>query len=373
MTKLLQKNSTISSTPDFLTWFIGFTEGDGCFYTLKTEKGKVSPAFSIKQAEHSVLHWIKSQLGFGHVNRENHLYVYRVSRIQEIETLIHIFNGNLILKKNQQKFLNWLNAYNHTTGNAVSPITCWNPPQIKRKDLKGKTRPRLSVNEIEALRETSPIWNNAWLAGFIDAEGSFLASPQKIKNVVYERFVFSLDQKNQPEILHHIRCLFGDGSSLSESVCEDSNQLHWKFMTSKITNSQFVILYLDRYPLHSKKQNVYRVWKQLLEVVSQNEKKKGQLFDSKTTKKIESLRAQIKKLNKTTTKPTKKTFRRSISIWVTFNDSFRVYFSKTALCYELKIAMKTLNKYLKTGEIYYKEKNEYRFKYTPCTKIFMQN
>lgn len=99
--QLLEKNSTFSK--DFLTWFIGFTEGDGSFYTEKTEK-KVSPGFSLKQAEHSVLHRIKSQLGFGHITRENHFYVYRVYRIQEIETLIGLFNGNLILKKNQQKF-----------------------------------------------------------------------------------------------------------------------------------------------------------------------------------------------------------------------------------------------------------------------------
>jgi hypothetical protein len=76
----------------WLTWFIGFAEGDGA---ILTHKGR--PTFVLTQKEGAILHHIQSVLGFGTVRQSGNYYRYFVEDLQGVILLCVIFNSNLVL------------------------------------------------------------------------------------------------------------------------------------------------------------------------------------------------------------------------------------------------------------------------------------
>jgi len=83
---------------EWLTWFIGFSEGDGA---ILTTKGKAR--FVLTQKEDTILHHIQEVLEFGTVKQFNGYSRYIVSDTQSILLLLHIFNGNLVLSHRQKQ------------------------------------------------------------------------------------------------------------------------------------------------------------------------------------------------------------------------------------------------------------------------------
>ena len=128
----------------FLEWFIGFSEGDGSFI-VSNERNY----FIINQKDLKILYKIKKNLGFGQVSKytqNNNSYGrYVVQDKKNCERLAHIFNGNLVLEKTNIRFQFWLKTLN------IQPLN-------KKGTLK---------------------LDNAWLSGFIDAEGCFSAKLRK--------------------------------------------------------------------------------------------------------------------------------------------------------------------------------------------------
>lgn len=204
----------------FLEWFIGFTEGDGSFIIyLKKTKTRKKMCFTINQDDSQLLFKIKKQLGFGQVTtykQNNKLYYrYSVSDIKNITRLIHLFNGNLILEKVQNRFSKWLTCYNNLYPN----------------------------NYIEP-KLFSPILslNSAWLSGFIDAEGCFYASLTEQNNLKLKyrlRLKFYITQKNEYELLKAIMKMF---------YFKYEEYLISKPLLSKVKTKKKLTLYnLDRY------------------------------------------------------------------------------------------------------------------------------
>ena len=135
-----KKNTDIS----FLEWFIGFTEGDGSF-------GQTKLSFTINQKDPKLLFRIKKTLGFGSVLELSQPGIWRYSVTGQTNSLrlYYLFNDNLVLEKTRTRFVNWAK--------------------------------QLNVLD-EVLLEQNPITltlENAWLAGFIDAEGCFYARIRK--------------------------------------------------------------------------------------------------------------------------------------------------------------------------------------------------
>lgn len=83
--------------PNWLTWFIGFTEGDGGLHTFNNNK---SCLFGLTQKEEPILQEIQSVLGFGRVyfDTSANAYRYRVSTKSDILKLAILFNGKLATK-----------------------------------------------------------------------------------------------------------------------------------------------------------------------------------------------------------------------------------------------------------------------------------
>jgi hypothetical protein len=239
--------------PVFLDWFIGFSEGDGCFFHLK-----YSHFFIISQKDPQVLYKIRKHLGFGSIKQytdsklNNTYFRYTVSGLDNIERLIHIFNGKLLLSKTQLRFSDWVSAYN------------LRPTIISQQRTISLVPPFRSVS-----------FSNAWLSGFIDAEGCFSIVHSVSKDSYCFRFI--LDQKSESSFLHSLVLLFGSGRVDSRNECSDIHrfvlELNRKINLKKSCSfpktdsfSAFLQLYqyLEKFPLFSSKHLVFlrflKVW-----------------------------------------------------------------------------------------------------------------
>ena len=144
----------------WLTWLIGFSEGDGSF--LVTNRG--DQMFVITQSIYDVaiLHNIMNTLGFGRVITQNKIQKTARFIVQDQvgnSLLVSLFNGNLVLPTRQARFLLFLEAYN---------LLIMKPR--KRKAI----RPLIIVDKLS--RTVLPTLKDAWIAGFTDSEGCFHVS-----------------------------------------------------------------------------------------------------------------------------------------------------------------------------------------------------
>lgn len=188
-------NKTIISN-DWLTWFIGFSEGDGAIITTKNKA-----RFVLTQKEGEILHHIQEVLGFGIVKQFEGYSRYIVTDIDSILLLLYIFNGNLVLPHRLKQLEKWRNTL------ALNLIENKNLPTINPILIK-------------------PTLKDAWLSGFTDAEGCFNVAIKPRPNTITGYRVsmrFFLDQKNAESTLLHIKDLFGFGQV---NIRKDTNGVY---------------------------------------------------------------------------------------------------------------------------------------------------
>lgn len=137
----------------FGAYLAGLWEGDGSIWIPKTTyapSGKLyTPHFYIifHDKDYPLVLALQKLIGGTIRNKsENHAYVLTVSSINGLQNVIYLMNGYLRTPKVHQfnKLIQWINTNYFST----EPIVC---------------------NDVD----TSPIISNAWLSGFIDADGSF--------------------------------------------------------------------------------------------------------------------------------------------------------------------------------------------------------
>jgi len=206
-------------------WFTGFAEGDGSWQVDNTGR----PIFIINRQNPQVLYKIKKLIGYGQINgpyknkNGSSYYRYRVGSREGHMKLIQIFNGNLVLKKTQDRFEKYLNAFN-TYFESVNGIAFKDKRHI-------------------------PTLNDSWLSGFIDADGSFSGTIRKnIQNDSFEvavRATFS--QKDSHDTMYYLRDLLGGTSSDYKST----NIV--RVFIANIKSKNKLIGYLAKFPLHSDK------------------------------------------------------------------------------------------------------------------------
>jgi LAGLIDADG endonuclease len=234
--------------PNWLTWFIGFTEGDGGLHCYKYSK---SCLFGLTQKEEPILQEIKSVLGFGKVyfDISAKVYRYRVTTKNENLKLAILFNG---------KF---------ATINKINQLKLW-------IDVLNADSVKLTFNPNPFL----PSLNDSWLSGFTTADGSFFVSvlKQKYKKEVIDsegnlgiketisqlvRIKFVLDQKEEP-ILLHIKNIFGVGN-----VKKTTDIGVFRYNLGSVKSNSITVDYFLAYPLKGKKQTAFLKWKSIREML----------------------------------------------------------------------------------------------------------
>ena len=160
---------------EWLTWFIGFAEGDGAIQTY--DEGK-RVRFVLTQKESDILHKIQFKLNIGIVKhfpqgksgKNNDFYRWMVDNPSHILLLAFLFNGNLAQNHRIKQLALWVNALNNRFGSDT----------IKLNDIP-----------------VSVTLQDAWLSGFTDAEGCFTCSvyDNKSKTAKLVRLRYILSQK----------------------------------------------------------------------------------------------------------------------------------------------------------------------------------
>jgi len=220
---------------EFLTWLIGFTEGDGSFIVNK--RGDL--AFVITQATSDIrtLEWIQETLGFGKVISQSVTTSRFVCQTKlQIELIIFLFNGNLVFPSRQKKLKIFIDGFN---------IWC--------------AQGRIRLNAIYFVTSTIlPDLTNSWLAGFTDAEGCFSVSI--LSNSVAFRFRFLIAQKGEINlpILNHLAILF-KGGRVEPHFVKDV----YEYRLNGIQACSRVFSYFEVFNLYSKKAVSYALWRQL--------------------------------------------------------------------------------------------------------------
>lgn len=203
---------------EFLQWFIGFAEGDGCFYITR---GKSIFSIHLHIVDLPLLIEIKTQLNMGSIYIGKKSCLLTIKAKKETETLINIFNGKIYLSKRKIQFNKWAQNFEQN----YSPCNHVN--------LQPSTyKPSLSDN---------------WLAGFIDAEGSFLVSVSKEK--IIQRIV--IGQKDAELEFNYLSNLL---NGYTEKL-KGHNRLVINY-----SNLSRIICYLNNHKLYSIKAKSYDKW-----------------------------------------------------------------------------------------------------------------
>lgn len=216
---------------NWLTWFIGFSEGDGAFITGKDKR----LIFILTQKETLILNHIHETLGIGRVRTYGHFSRYRVDDKNGILILIALFNGNLVLDKRKVQVKKWLDTINIE--------------QINNNVL--------------------PLLNNSWLSGFIDAEGCFNVTLFKRKTMAlgYQvKLRFMIDQKDSLGNMLFIKDqlnLFLTHRKLKKGSIGTMHRIE----SNSFVKAPLIIEYLNRFRLKSKKQESFDKWVTVYELV----------------------------------------------------------------------------------------------------------
>lgn len=131
-------------------WLVGFFEGDGCLSIYQPAGKRPVCSFILRQADPKVLYKVQKFVGYGSVYTDaNGYWTYSVRNKAGLLKIAKMLNGKLVLQKRLKQFETWVIALKL---------------QLKVSDIPG-----LNVCTKPAVLS----WENAWLTGFADADGSF--------------------------------------------------------------------------------------------------------------------------------------------------------------------------------------------------------
>ena len=224
---------------EWLTWFIGFAEGDGAIQTY--DDGK-RVRFVLTQKESHILHKIQFKLNIGVVKhfpqgrrsargKNNDFYRWMVDDPSHILLLAHLFNGNLAQNHRIQQLAKWVNSINNRFGSEIIKLN--------------------STPAIITLQD-------AWLSGFTDAEGCFNVSitansRYTLGHVIKMRYI--LDQKDNI-VLNKVYELFGFGKVALRSETDGV----YRYTVTGFKPLNDVIAYFKLFPLQTKKALSFEKW-----------------------------------------------------------------------------------------------------------------
>ena len=221
---------------EWLTWFIGFAEGDGA---IQTYDGGKRVRFVLTQKESDILHKIQFKFNIGVVKhfpqgksgKNNDFYRWMVDNPSQILLLAFLFNGNLAQNHRIKQLALWVNALNNRFGDDT--INLNNTP-------------------------VSITLQDAWLSGFTDAEGCFNVSitansRYTLGYVIKMRYL--LDQKDNV-ILNKVYELFGFGKVTLRSGTDNV----YRYTATGFKALNDIIAYFKLFPLQTKKAISFEKW-----------------------------------------------------------------------------------------------------------------
>ena len=232
---------------EFLEWFIGFFEVDGCL--LIPKNNHLFIIITSHKKDLPLLKYIQNNLSIGNVcinsNKLNN-YRWQVYNQLDVKLLIHLFNGNTVLPVRYVKLSMFIT-------------------NINIKLLKNNEKIIIIINNCKL-----PRLDNAWLAGFTDGEGCFSVG----KTNTFYRAIYNINQKYIANkiildfILNLLRELLSSlikkGGGLYKHSSKTNNV--YEIRISSLETCSKLRLYFDKYPLRSYKLIVYQDWLKFIDI-----------------------------------------------------------------------------------------------------------
>lgn len=251
---------------EFLEWFIGFSEGEGCF--SESKRGKF--LFSMTQASYDVqvLNYIQDNLGFGSIYLPSNRRVHRfwVSSTKDLYLLCLLFNGNMVFPTRSARFLAFLTSFNE---------------KLLKKNILAPINP-IMENVIPSLVD-------CWLLGLVDGEGCFSLTFLSNSNGFRLTFLITQKWEANKSALEQILSLFACHGFV---YCRNKKQDIWDLRVNGLKNCSALFIYFDKYSLKSKKKDSYLRWKLIYSRLV-----KGDHLKNNTRQELIDLAKQINKFD----------------------------------------------------------------------------
>jgi len=222
---------------NFISWFVGFTEADGCFLINKNRYLE----FRITQSsiDKEVLFYIKKCLSFGVVRPQcskSKTSCYRVRDKGGILCLITIFNnyGYLFTEEKRNQFNHWVDSFNAIYKTNIVNYTLCN-----------------GIGKKVHL-------NDGWLSGFTDGYGCFTVTVCKQKQTKHSLYTqvqvrYIVSQKNNKHLMESIAACVNGKVQRVDSYSGYN-------MVVNLSSLSTIISYLRKYPLKTKKRESFKKW-----------------------------------------------------------------------------------------------------------------
>jgi len=256
---------------EFLTWLIGFVEGDGSF--IVNFRNDLQFVITQSTEDIQILYYIQKELGFGNVIKQGkRTSRYIVQDIKNIKLIIHIFNGNIVLPSRKIVFKKFIDFYNK---------------KCSKNTAYSNAAANIDILDFNIL----PSLNNYWLSGFTDAEGCFTASFLSNSQAFRLRFILSQKGDKNLPILSHFILLFNAGVIEAHSIKQN-----YSYVLSGKKNCYNIYSYFDKFSLKTKKYTSYVLWKEIYNNIANKEHLVVELRDTliEKAKKVNSIRRKSK-------------------------------------------------------------------------------
>lgn len=211
----------------FLSWLIGFSEGDGCFAV--NHRGELSFIITQGAANKELLLHIQRTLHMGSVILQGkRVYRFIVYKRAHIELLIHLFNGNLVLPSRKIQLCRFLAAFN------AKPLGA----------LGGQAFKAVRASSALITYQGSskfPSQDTQWLLGFTEAEGCFTISLLSNSKAYRTRFILSQKGDVNLPVLSHLISVFQTGA-----IEGHSKKDNFSFVVSGLKNVLKLYDYFDK-------------------------------------------------------------------------------------------------------------------------------
>jgi len=242
---------------EFLTWLIGFSEGDGSF--VKAKRGDLYFIITQQTRDKQVLEYIQKELNMGRVivqGKTTSRYIIQDKLGLYLISLI--FNGNIRTPDKLRSFNVFLNNLNRNI----------NKPSRKLKEFGLNHDIFYYIKPYDKPKDI--LLNDNWFIGFVDAEGCFHVSFKKNSKNSFS-ILFDLAQKgeeNKTMILDKLPLLLGVGKVYKHYIANV-----WNYRVNGFSNTKVLMNYFDKskYSFLTKKSTSYFLWKEIHKSISKLE------------------------------------------------------------------------------------------------------
>lgn len=253
---------------NFNSYFAGLIEGNGTIIVPKTERSPKGPGRAAARGD-------RPALTRGELGRINYPSVQIVFHLKDFPLALviqkQLRNGSLSRKKGVNAYILTINNYEGLLLVATLLNGNMRTPKIKALhnlidclNLKFK-----NLNMINKPLDTSPLDSNAWLSGFIEADGHFsVRTTISLKYSKVEcKFELTQSQKdhNLEDKLLFMNALAEFLLTSVKSIREDKPKPEYRVRTTNLKGNLVLENYLDQYPLFGTKFLDYRDWVKILD------------------------------------------------------------------------------------------------------------